>query len=86
DNYQTPSLIESMSSHGYPLQAAIYALALHRWLKSRLANYQPQQHLGGVFYLYLRGMNPHGQEGIYHWIPSLALLEDMSAILMEQQP
>ena len=86
DNYQTPSLIESMSSHGYHLQAAIYALALHRWLKSRLANYQPQQHLGGVFYLYLRGMNPHGQEGIYHWIPSLALLEDMSAILMEQQP
>ncbi|MFO1391762.1 MAG: exodeoxyribonuclease V subunit beta [Agitococcus sp.] len=86
ENYQTSSLIESMSSHGYHLQAAIYALALHRWLSNRLSNYQPKQHLGGVFYLYLRGMNPHGQEGIYHWVPSLELLEDMSAILMEQKP
>ena len=70
-----------MQSHGYNLQAAIYALALHRWLASRLHNYRPEQHLGGVFYLYLRGMNPHGQEGIYHWQPSLSLLNEMSALL-----
>ena len=81
DNYQTSHLSDSMQSHGYNLQAAIYALALHRWLASRLHDYQPQKHLGGVFYLYLRGMNPHGSEGIYHWQPSLSLLNEMSALL-----
>jgi exodeoxyribonuclease V beta subunit len=82
--YQQPALIESMTNHSYHLQAAIYALALHRWLDSRLQNYQAQQHLGGVFYLYLRGMNPQGSEGIYHWQPSIALLNEMSALLTEQ--
>lgn len=85
DDYQSKYLADSMASHGYHLQAAIYALALHRWLGSRLHNYQPQKHLGGAFYLYLRGMNPHGQEGIYHWQPSLELLEELSALLTEQQ-
>jgi exodeoxyribonuclease V beta subunit len=41
----------------YPIQAAIYALALHRWLKSRLTNYDPNKHLGDVIYLFCRGIN-----------------------------
>ena len=41
----------------YPIQAAIYALALHRWLKSRLTNYDPNKHLGDVMYLFCRGIN-----------------------------
>jgi exodeoxyribonuclease V beta subunit len=41
----------------YPFQAAIYALALHRWLKSRLANYDPEKHLGEVIYLFCRGVD-----------------------------
>ena len=39
----------------YDLQAALYALALHRLLKSRLPDYDIQQHLGSAWYWFVRG-------------------------------
>ena len=42
----------------YPLQALLYAVALHRYLRWRLPDYDPAHHLGGVLYLFLRGMDP----------------------------
>lgn len=55
-DYSHEQLILSMADHDYDLQAWIYTLALDRLLQQRLADYDPQQHLGGVFYFYLRGM------------------------------
>ncbi|HNL79757.1 MAG TPA: 3'-5' exonuclease, partial [Agitococcus sp.] len=81
DDYQGDKLHETMFSHGYNLQAAIYSLALHRWLSSQLRDYQPERHFGGVFYLFLRGMNVHGTEGIYHWQPNLKLLDELVDLL-----
>ncbi|OCQ22467.1 exodeoxyribonuclease V subunit beta [Pseudoalteromonas luteoviolacea] len=63
DDYDDENLQSAMSSHQYHLQYLIYTVALHRLLKYRLKNYQPQTHLGGVFYLFLRAL-PDG-EGIY---------------------
>ena len=40
----------------YPLQALLYSVALHRFLRWRLPGYDPERHLGGVLYLFLRGM------------------------------
>jgi hypothetical protein len=43
--------------HGhYPLQALLYAVALHRTLRWRLPDYDPATHLGSVLYLFVRGM------------------------------
>ncbi|HNP01783.1 MAG TPA: 3'-5' exonuclease, partial [Agitococcus sp.] len=81
EHYQSDKLHETMFSHGYNLQAAIYSLALHRWLSSQLRDYQPERHFGGVFYLFLRGMNVHGTEGIYHWQPNLKLLDELVDLL-----
>ena len=39
----------------YPLQALLYAVVLHRFLRWRQPGYDPAVHLGGVAYLYLRG-------------------------------
>ena len=44
----------------YPLQALLYAVALHRYLRWRQPGYDPAQHLGGVLYLFLRGMSGPG--------------------------
>ncbi len=44
-----------LHSH-YPLQALLYSVVLHRYLRWRLPSYAPEQHLGGVLYLFLRGM------------------------------
>ena len=60
--YTTERLHAAMAEHRYDVQAAIYALALHRLLRSRLgARYDPGQHLGGAAYLFLRGI--HGPAG-----------------------
>ena len=45
-----------MGHSDYPLQALLYAVVLHRFLRWRLARLRPRRHLGGVLYLYLRGM------------------------------
>lgn len=55
-DYSHEQLALSMADHDYDLQAWIYTLALDRLLQQRLAGYDPEQHLGGVFYFYLRGM------------------------------
>jgi exodeoxyribonuclease V beta subunit len=47
---------EQMIHHHYPLQAHLYLVALHRHLRWRLPDYNPEQHLGGYVYAFLRGM------------------------------
>ncbi len=80
-DYQQAQLTEAMAHSGYTLQAALYALALHKWLASRLQHYDFDQHFGGVFYLFLRGMNSQGQEGVYFWKPTLQLLAQLNTLL-----
>jgi len=61
--YQPEALQQAMHEHHYGLQSWIYALALHRFLSLRLPHYEPQQHLGGCFYLFIRGMSPDYAQG-----------------------
>jgi exodeoxyribonuclease V beta subunit len=57
--------MQSIAEHRYDLQYSLYCLALHRHLRARLqAHYDPQRHLGGALYLFLRGM-AHPEEGRY---------------------
>ena len=62
-DYQQDNLESAMSSHQYHLQYMIYTVALHRLLQHRLAHYDPEQHLGGCYYLFLRALPDH--QGIY---------------------
>ncbi|HMC41247.1 MAG TPA: hypothetical protein VKI19_16405, partial [Acidimicrobiales bacterium] len=55
-DYRRGTLDREMQRHHYPLQALIYMVALHRYLRWRQAGYRPELHLGGVLYLFLRGM------------------------------
>ncbi len=71
-----------MQEHAYDLQAWIYTLALDALLRLRLgANYQPEQHLGGTYYLFLRGMHlgaaapPQTNLGVYYLAPDLTQLQ-----------
>ncbi len=87
-DYRPSVLDEAMGHSDYPLQALLYTVVLHRFLRWRLPGYDPEQHLGGVLYLYLRGMC--GPEtplvdgspcGIFAWRPPVGLVEDLSALL-----
>ncbi|MGL4353199.1 MAG: exodeoxyribonuclease V subunit beta [Aeromonas popoffii] len=70
-DYSRPALERAMAEHRYDLQYQLYSLALHRLLTLRLPGYDFDQHFGGVFYLFLRGM-PQG--GIFHTRPSRELV------------
>ncbi len=84
ENYQQAPLDEAMVAHSYPLQYLIYSLALHRYLKTRLPDYDPEQHFGGVYYLFIRGMHPDwGQAGVYFERPSSELLETLDLCMSE---
>lgn len=64
-DYNTQALTQSVYDHHYDVQYTLYSLALHRYLKARLPNYTPEEHFGGVVYLYLRGMSTSSNTGIY---------------------
>lgn len=54
--YTPQAMQQAMIDHRYDMQYQLYSLALHRYLQQRINGYQYQQHFGGVFYLFLRGM------------------------------
>ncbi|MBC9229867.1 UvrD-helicase domain-containing protein [bacterium SPL81] len=80
-DYQSTHIAESMSLSSYWLQAALYLVALHRYLSVKLQNYRIDQHLGGASYLYLRGMNGHADQGYFYWKPEDEFILRLDAIL-----
>ena len=82
DDYRPSKLLQPMADHHYFLQYHLYLVALHRHLRARLPGYCYEEHIGGVYYLFLRGMSPeHGRSGIFCDRPSLAMVQSLSAIL-----
>ena len=74
--YRGERLAAVMAREAYVLQYLIYTVALHRYLQWRLPDYDYQRHFGGIFYLFLRGMDPVlGAEcGVFHDRPAPALV------------
>ncbi|MEV3822284.1 exodeoxyribonuclease V subunit beta [Aeromonas dhakensis] len=79
-DYSRSALEQAMAEHRYDLQYQLYSLALHRLLTLRLPGYDFEQHFGGVFYLFLRGM-PQG--GIFHTRPSRELVLGLDRLFGE---
>ena len=55
-HYSQAAMVSQMAHHHYPLQAHLYLVALHRYLRWRLQEYDPSRQLGGYAYLFLRGL------------------------------
>jgi len=75
--YRQAELARVMAREAYYLQYLVYCVALHRYLRARLAGYSYDAHFGGVFYLFLRGMQPKAGSdlGIYRDRPDAALID-----------
>ncbi len=83
ENYRRDKLIDSILSGFYFLQYHIYCLALHLYLERRLPGYQYENHFGGAFYVFLRGVreNLGPGYGIYHDLPDLPTIERLRTLL-----
>jgi exodeoxyribonuclease V beta subunit len=87
-DYNPDRLPAAMAEHHYPLQALLYSVALHRYLRWRVPDYEPARHLGGAAYLFVRGMtgrttpvsdgNPHG---VFSWQVPSPLVSALSDLL-----
>ncbi len=87
-DYERARLVEAMLHSDYPLQALLYSVVLHRFLRWRQAGYTPERHLGGVLYLFVRGMcgadtpviDGH-PAGVFDWRPPASLIVAVSELL-----
>lgn len=76
--YTQPAMERAMAEHRYDLQYQLYTLALHRYLRHRLIDYDYQRHFGGIIYLFLRGVDAlHPGNGIFACRPEQRLVEGM---------
>ena len=84
-DYHMGALARTMAESLYVLQYHLYAVALHQYLQVRLPGYRYDSHFGGIFYCFLRGMDPASgpRFGLYRDRPPADLIENLSRRLIE---
>ena len=74
-----------MLTHHYILQYHIYTVALHRFLQSRMTEYNYERDFGGVYYLFVRGMKKGTNRGIFYDLPDLETIQVLEKFLVSDQ-
>jgi len=90
-DYDHAPMAVAMSEHGYHLQYLLYCVAVHRYLRHRLVDYDYDRHFGGVHYLFVRGVRPEWQSpaadgqpsacGVYFHRPLKSSIISLDALL-----
>lgn len=79
-DYNQEALKKEMLHSHYDWQYLIYTLALHRYLQSVVPDYDYARDFGGVFYLFLRGMNGEPESGVFYDRPSVELITELDGV------
>lgn len=85
-HYDQSAVLHAMYHHDYLLQALIYSVATYNMLNTKARPVTPEM-LGGVAYLFVRGMNPSVQLkcgapfAVFTWKPPFNLIKRVSHIL-----
>ncbi|MEO8655109.1 MAG: 3'-5' exonuclease [Ramlibacter sp.] len=88
-DYGAESLHRAIQEQGYHLQYLLYTVALHRYLRQRLRGYDYDQNVGGVNYVFLRGVRPAWSQsdgsaaGVFFHKPKREAIEALDALLGE---
>ena len=82
-DYSYEKLYDAIKKSSYFLQYHIYTLALHKYLALKIADYDYEKHFAGVFYLFLRGIDPekNPEYGIFKDRPSKKIINALDRIL-----
>ncbi|VFP79809.1 exodeoxyribonuclease V subunit beta [Candidatus Erwinia haradaeae] len=79
--YTQDMIINEIREHRYDLQYQLYSLALHRYLRHRILDYNYEKNFGGVIYLFLRGIdNIDNHHGIYHTTLHIDLINALDSL------
>jgi exodeoxyribonuclease V beta subunit len=86
-DYGPAGLATAMIEGNYVLQSTLYQVALHRYLSWRLPGYDPERHLGGSIYFFLRGVTgpstpvvDGARQGVHVWRPPPAMIVGLSRL------
>ena len=80
-DYDDAHLHQAMLDNYYDVQYLIYSVALTRYLKFRMPNYNYDEHFGGIFYLFVRGMTDNGSDGVYFRKPTEQQIEELDQLM-----
>jgi exodeoxyribonuclease V beta subunit len=81
DEYHPARLGEVMVSSHYFLQYHLYTLAVDRFLRRFQPGYDYASGFGGVYYLFIKGMRPGAETGVFFEKPPASRLSALSAAL-----
>lgn len=80
EDYSEDELNKAMLHSNYDLQYHIYLVALVKYLRSRDPAFSYDKSIGGIYYLFVRGMFPGSRDGIYHAKPPRERIQELEAI------
>lgn len=86
EDYHPDKLEHVMISHSYDLQYHIYTVALVKYLRTRLKEFDYEKHYGGAAYLFVRGMKAGSTNGVYFRKPKKETIDKLEAILKNPGP
>ena len=85
DHYKKELLNDVMSENNYHLQYLLYTVAAKKYLESRMPAFNYENDLGGVIYLFVRGVRIGGDSGVFSYKPPLEMIEKVEQILNGQE-
>lgn len=77
EEYGKEKLNQAMLEAGYDLQAYIYTVALVKYLRHRLPDFDYDRHVGGVAYLFVRGMQKGSDNGVWFHKPDRQVVAEL---------
>lgn len=81
-DYDRTSLESSILRHYYFLQYHLYTVAADLFLRQRVPGYDYEKHFGGVFYIFLRGVDPATPgRGVFRDRPGASLIRGLRDML-----
>jgi exodeoxyribonuclease V beta subunit len=85
EDYHIEALAKVMDERHYVLQYHLYTVALDQYLRLRLPDYEYERDFGGVFYVFLRGVEPaRGPDyGIFRDRPAGELVQALRESLID---
>lgn len=85
EDYTQEAMMNAMMDHRYDLQYQLYTLALHRFLQQRIPDYDYKSHFGGIYYLFLRGIDKaYPGNGVYAYLPDEAFVLALDSLFTGQ--
>ena len=85
ENYNNDFMQKSITEHDYDLQYLLYTVAANRYLKNRIPGYNYKDNFGGIYYLFLRGINKHNNNGIWFDKPDKEFISSLDGFFNAYQ-